>query len=249
MDGNLIFKHKKGQVTPIIIVAVLVVAGFLIYSSVGNGAQGNVDPEIEPIYNFVQECLKESAKEAILENSKYGGYFIYSKDSLDNGVPYYLKDSRNIMLTKERLQMEIADHINTEIEFCINDFKNFPSLKVDAGEIESLVEIKDNKVIINSRYPLGINKAEESYQLEKFNAQIDTKLGLIYDSVVYLMEDQIEHQDSLCVACANDVAETYNLEVSSINFDENVIIMTLKDDEVKIDNQALVFNYAIEYGK
>jgi len=30
MDVNLIFKHKKGQVTPIIIVAVLVVAGVLV---------------------------------------------------------------------------------------------------------------------------------------------------------------------------------------------------------------------------
>jgi len=247
MDGNLIF--KKGQITPIIIVAVLVVAGFLIYSSVGNGIVENVDPEIEPIYNFVQECLKESAKEAILENSKYGGYFIYPKDSLNNGIPYYLRDGKNIMLTKERMEIEIGESINTQIGFCIKDFENFPSLEIDAGEIESLVEIKDNNVIINSRYPLGINKAEESYQLEKFNAQIDTKLGLIYDSVVYLMEDQIEHKDSLCIACANDVAETYNLEVSSINFDENVIIMTLKDEEVKIDNHALVFNYAIEYGK
>lgn len=248
MNGNLIF--KKGQVTPLIIVAVLVVAGFVFYMSVGSDNKENsVSPEIAPIHNFVQNCLEEASKTAVIGTSRYGGHFIPPEDSLDNFVPIYLKNGLDLMPTKERVQQNIREYVNNEVYYCVGGFEEFASFDITDEEIDSLVSINDNSIEIDMRYPLSISKGENTYQIEMFDLELGARLGLIYDSAEYLMEDHVENPSSLCVACANDIAEEYNFIVNSVNYDDQTTIMTITDEEVKIDDQALVFNYAIEYGE
>ena len=95
-------------------------------------------------------------------------------------------------------------------------------------------------------YPITIGKGENSYQIRNFEFDITNRLGVIYEEVVYLMEDQIKYPDSLCIICAREVSENNDLYVTTVNYNVDTVIFTVRDEKVKIDNQDLVFSYVIE---
>ena len=246
MNGNLIF-NKKGQLTPIIIIAIIVVVGILVYFSVGDSSnQRIVDPEIAPIYNYVEGCLKESAAEAIIETSKYGGYTTVPERSLENGIPYYMQEGKNLMPSKEKVESEIARYIDNSVYFCIKEFSDFPDFNIKDSDRKISADIENEIVNLEVNYPLSISKGENSYRVNDFRFNINARLGQIYEEVTYLMEDQVKHPDSLCILCAREVSANNDLYVSTINYDADTVIFTIRDEKVKIDNQDLVFSYVIE---
>ena len=116
---------KNAQVTPIIILAIVVVLGIGIYYMLpGNNVQ-NIEPNVKPIYNFVQNCLEIVTGSAILEVSETGGYYDYPEYVLGDGVPYYLYEGKNYQPSKEQVEKEISKHIENQLIFCLDDFSNF----------------------------------------------------------------------------------------------------------------------------
>jgi hypothetical protein len=67
--------------------------------------------------------------------------------------------------------------------------------------------------------------------------EIPTRMGLLYDSAAYILEDQVEHPRSLCIACAYDVEEEYNFEVGSTTLSENDVLYTITDRDVLVNGE------------
>ena len=247
MNGNLIF-NKKGQLTPIIIIAIIVVVGILVYFSVGDSSnQRIVDPDIAPINNLITNCFVESGAEAIVEVSKYGGYFIPLEDrSLPNGIPLYMIDGKNVMPTKERVETELGNYVDTLMYFCTKEFSDFPDFNVEVGEIETIVDINEQVVEFKSVYPLTISKGENVYDLKNFEYSVDSRLGLIFNQVVSLMDDQVNYPDGLCMDCAVAISLEHDLFIDNINVDNNIYVYTIRDDQVKVGGEDLIYSYAVE---
>ena len=238
-------KFKNAQVTPLIIVSVLIVAFLIIYFSVNKNLVENVNPDVSPIYDFVDGCVDELGKDAILDTSNYGGYFI--SPELSNGeIAYYLKNGDNLMPSKEKIESELASYVDNLITFCVGDFENFPDYNIESVEIKTAANIEKEKVIFDVNYSISIKKGEKSYQLKNFNAEIPARLGIIYDSVGFIMEDQMKDKKSICVTCLHQISENYDFYVNAINIGENNVIYTIKDENVKINEKPLVFNFVNE---
>lgn len=246
--NNSLSKAKRSQITPIIIVAVLIAAIIIVfYFSAGKKLYPqNINNEVKPIYDYVQECIKETGERAILDNSNYGGYFISPEESLENGIPYYARSGKNLMPNKEKIEDEIGNYISTLTFFCIKNFATFEDYVIDEKEIKTNIDIQKDKVVMDVSYPLSITKGENSYNLKSFYLEVPTRLGVIYDSAEFIVNDQVKYTKSICITCLDQISNRYDFYVNAIEIDDKNVIYTIKDEKIKINNETLVFNFASE---
>ena len=60
------------------------------------------------------------------------------------------------------------------------------------------------------------------------------------------MNDQSENPSSLCLVCQYEISNVNDFFVKTLTYDDNVIIYTLIDENIKINNKPLVFNFAVK---
>jgi hypothetical protein len=253
MDIQLVNKTKYAQVTIFIIIGILIfliVAGFFIVKNrTVENKDGEINPEVMPVNSFVLECIKETGLNAIDFTSMRGGYFITPEKATENDIAYYFIEGQSYMPTKEEIEKQISMHISEMLFLCINEFSNFPDLKVSEGEIKTKTKIEDNKVTFDVIYPLSISKNFKTYSLEKFNAEVPVRLGIVYDSIAYLIEDQVKHPDSSCISCMVYLSQEHDLNIHSFSYNEDAIVISVKDDKSNLNNKSLVFNFANKYSQ
>ncbi len=234
---------KNAQVTPIIILAIVVILGIGIYYMLpGNNVQ-NIEPSVKPIYNFVQNCLEIVTGSSILEVSETGGYYDHPEYVLGDGVPYYLYEGKNYQPSKEQVEKEISKHIENQLIFCLDDFSNFPDFVIEKADVKSEIKIEDNRVVSNIKMPLTIIKEDSTYHLENFESIVKVRLGIILGAIDFLMKDQMQHQESLCILCGHDISTTYDLTYRTVNIDEGILFF-IGDPNVLINEEELVFIFA-----
>src|SRR3989344_3752537 len=184
-------QKKRAQVTIFIILAIAIITGILIFffAKQETAKKQEIPPEIQPIYSFIEECIKQTGKEAVYSISEHGGYYF----SLE--IPYYYIDGKTYIPTKEEIGNEIANGIDFELPFCTNNFTNFPDYNIKEGEIETNVNILDNSVLINVNYPIEITKGEKTSQLSQFEEiEIPIRLGIIYNAANEITQNQLTNQ-------------------------------------------------------
>jgi hypothetical protein len=233
----------KGQVSIFVILGVVVIVGVLLFMNLRGGSDEATDPVVEPIYNFVEVCLEELTGTSILEVSKKGGYFYYPENVMDNGIPYYLYEGKNYQPSRDKIGDQIGLFIEDQLYYCLNDFGSFPTYEVVQGNPESSIIINEDSVISRLKLPLTITKDEKVYQVENFEVNVDARLGIILDSVDFFMEDQMRHQESLCLFCGHDISTTYDLEFTTVNIGEGILI-GIKDKKILVNNQEVLFAFA-----
>jgi len=95
---------KHAQITVFIIIGILLVAAIAAFLtsnvSLNSNNKNNMNyGETRPIYNFVQDCIKETGENAVYQIGKTGGYVITPEPMLlfneesDEGVAIYLYDA------------------------------------------------------------------------------------------------------------------------------------------------------------
>ena len=250
--------NKKAQITIFIIIALVIVAAIILFFAIkGNvlsqyfkGKSGEliqIPPQVEEINTFVFNCIERTGYEAVYIISQHGGYANPPKNSFEFGIPYYYKDGKSYIPSKNRIEKEISEYINENIVFCTELFLGFPDFNIIESKMNTTAIIKDNEVIINTNYPLTINKLNSTFYIKDFkNIKIYTKLGLIYNLSSDIAMD-IKNDNQICLNCIIDFSEKYNISVNTFNYG-NSTIFVIKDKDFfnNIDNSPYEFKFAIK---
>ena len=244
-------KLKRAQATIFIIIAIVIVVGMVIFFLVRQSvSKPGVSSDTQPIYSFVEECIKQTGKEVIYSIGETGGYY-----QLD--MPYYYIDGKTYIPTKEEIEKEIAKGINLELSFCFDDFKNFPDYQTKQGETKTLTKILDDQVILNVNYPLTITKGEKTTQFSQFNdIKIPIRLGIIYTAADEVTQNQLKNQkysidgkvqETYCLTCLSEIATANDVDIDTMDYDEETVIFFISDEISKINEQPFIFIFANKY--
>jgi hypothetical protein len=234
---------KKGQVSLFVIVAVIVTVVLLVYFVSKNGFE-NVDPEVEPIYNYAQECLSSVTEEAVYYIGQTGGYFGIPKVAYQDSIAYYLHENKNLMPSKELVERELETYVNFIMPFCLNGFEEFKDFNVEEGEADSKIRIEDERVVVNLKYPLGISKGENVYQISDFNFELDSNLGKIHKGIKEIMDEQMKKTDGVCINCLYDISEKYGIYYHVLDTEENnTVVIVARDEQHKVYDEDYVFYF------
>lgn len=239
---------KRGQITVFIIVGIVILVILALFLFIRGEKEIEMPEEIDTtsVKNFVSSCLAITGKEAAVYTGKLGGYYVVPEPYVvyeNSLVPVYCDEGVNKTPAKERIEQEISAYVDNNLIACINDFSNFPGMKIEAGDISTKTTITQNGLLFELTYPLLIN---EKQSLDLFTKEVPIELGKIYSVVNEQIKDQVSAPESVCVECMVDYGLQNNLEFDLIDYGGNNIIIILKDMETEINGEPYKFIYAVK---
>ena len=241
-------KLNRGQISIFVIIGITIIAFIFIFLlfkinvlDIGN----TVPPEVKPINDFVENCIKKSADDAVYYIGDSGGYYIVPKLATENKVAYYFYNKQNYMPSKEIVKNELSEFMNDAIFLCTKNFVDFPDYEVKSSGTNTSVEFMNDSVYFKIKYPLSIKKADKTYVIKDFETSVKIRLGIIYDSIKKIMDMQMKSSD-VCLDCIADTAIENNLYINMMDYHGDVIF-GVYDLENDLNGEEYVFYFANQY--
>ncbi len=212
---------KKGQLTLFIIIGLLLLIGVSIYVYLTTREAkapveaeririAEVPAEMQPLRDFIQDCLKITAKDGLMRLGQRGGYINprHSHNPYEPTagralqlapdssviVPYWWHmNAKNTCKgectfaterpTLEEIKTQLDAHITKELPKCLANFRQFSEQNfaiTPTGRIKPETRITEERVIVLLNYPIEVHRAGETFKLESFVTELPVAFGRIY---------------------------------------------------------------------
>lgn len=234
---------KRGQVTIFIILAIIIVAGILVYSF---AIKPSFDGKNTPSLGF-EKCVSKALENKVEELAITGGYQgqYLSFKYLDEKIPYFCYTEENLELCSVQTPSPKTFFENSLKELVLPEIKNcydtsILSLKlqgyeVEKGEIKTELNINSGSIDVLIKAPTNI----EGASFEKFSYSYPSN---IYD-VLILATEILNTEISVGEVDVLDYVYTYpDLRVQRLVQDDGSAIYILEDKDSEIKYQFAVRN-------
>jgi len=203
-------EKKRGQVTIFILIAIVIIGGAVVFYSYRDSIIGEKIPvSIEPVYNNFLSCLESKILTGIDILESQAGY-IYLPDFepgskympfssqlnfLGNPVPYwYYVSGNNVQKeqvpSKNEMENQLEDFIEEKINKCVFDEYYEQGFEINQGVPEASVKIGEEKVNVKLEMDMGFEREEDSVVIKNHNVEINSKLGMLYDSAIEIYQKE-----------------------------------------------------------
>jgi len=208
-----IFNKKHSQTTIFIILAIVIVVGFITYFLFrGSLIFSNIPAEFQPVYNFYLSCIDQETLIGTSILGQQGGYiqgpdfspgssympFSSHLNFVGIPIPYWYFITGNGLVkeqvpSKENMESELNEFLETKLLGC--DFTNFAQQGFDIKinrDINVETNINDNNIDVNVNQELIISKGDDSWTSNKHSKEVSSSLGKFYDLSKKIYEDYKE---------------------------------------------------------
>lgn len=246
-------KNKRGQLTIFIIVAILIIAGIVLFLTLKDkkvSNETNYPTQATPIVNYVQQCLDTVSKEVVYDVAEGGGYYLplHGLSTEDLGIAYYKKGDSYHIPSQDKIEQEMSKYILINFLNCTNNFSTFKDYKIDRGKPVAKTQITQDNVNINLYYPLTIKKGNFSFEINSFNTKFESPFGLLYDSAKEYIKQESTGKD-ICITCVLDIEKEFNVDISSLRLGNNTVMFVFTDVKQRdLDpGEKIKYAFANEY--
>lgn len=229
--------EKRGQMTLFIIIAiVIVVAGIAVFSFAPEPSEDLLN--VDNIKTFVADCLLSESNSVIPEMAERGGYFLTPKLSTSTGIPIYHEGKNNLIPSKSFVEGEIGEYLSQKMFFCTRGFSDFKNeYEISASEITADVFIEREYIDFELHYPIQIKREESVVNLRDFDLRIETKFGMLYDSVVEFIEVS---EGENCLSCILDISVREDIYVDMFDNENNETIFIFRDEDYTVESEEVL---------
>lgn len=238
---------KRGQVTIFIIIAIILIASMSLYFIFRDKITENTDipAEIVPIKNFVDLCIEEKIEEAVYSIGLGGGYYFPPYLSDYSGYTYYFYEGENYFPSKEKIENQLSNVIESKISNCVGNFEEFPSYTIKRRAVEIKTDILDDLIIFDIEFPLRITLGKETNIVKDFGEhEFYVKLGIIHEEISNLIENDYYSEEKVCLDCFSSLIIEHNISVDYIDGGVGDSIFILGDFN-KDYNKTFEFVFAV----
>ena len=246
--------QKRGQLTIFIIVGIILVA--IIASLIfifSEQEKITEDPEVintAEITNYVEGCIKQTAKESLLDISSKGGYFILpekaTKDLTEN-VPILIEDGKTFFFSNSAVSKEISLYVDSLVGLCLKDFAIFEDQGyfVTQNPPQTESTLTPEFLIVETTLPLKITKNQETTEISKFQVEIPIKR--FYQILTSSEKIVLAIKDNLCLSCISKITSENNLFIETMPLEKGLYLFEIRDSNYFINNQEYEFRFAAKY--
>ncbi|MBS3121480.1 hypothetical protein J4434_01170 [Candidatus Woesearchaeota archaeon] len=257
--------NKRGQITIWIVLALVLLILFAITAYVQDyfflktkvKQIQEVPQELIPVKEFVESCIEQSAREAIVLNSIQGGYFdirtktsgefppellsmpltIRSKgEDIPFYIPYYIYAGEDLIPSINELEAQFPKRIKTYLLDCLNFSKlsNFNNLeiKTSPNQMELNAQFSNDSINLQLIYPLKIKIGDTTKEISFFEKEVKTTYSELFQAAKEFSETQLEHGNYICLTCMQDVADKYDLFIQHFETEDYGEIIFEKEGDV-----------------
>jgi hypothetical protein len=256
--------QKKGQITIIIIIGIIILAAVstMIFFKNQSFKEGIIaskeeitqtDFNVAGIKSYVESCITKTTNEAILENGRSGGYFYLPNEStkdLFENVPYYSTATEDLFPTNEIIANELSYYLDTMLDLCLENFAPYvkQGFNVTMNEPSSKIKLTMTKIRVNTNLPLTIKKGTGKKELAEFSVEIPAK-SLVNDLIVAKEIVKGQEAGEICVTCFSALALKNNLEIQVLPLDNNTYFFEMVDNDYFVNRENYKLNFAVQYNE
>jgi hypothetical protein len=234
----MVMLGKKGQVTIFIILAIVLVAGIVLYFVFNGDSASNIPKDLQKGEDAYKSCIMERAKLGISLLGQQGGYiyldelqfypgspYMPSSSQLNfygNSVPYWLFVSGNNIVreqkpTKEKMTSDLRRFIEEGLNSCNFDSLNANGIYVDVYNGSVDVKINDNSVdaVLSNSIFIRSEEDNQSATVSSHKISVSSKLGKFYNLATKVYDK--EKSDAFLEAYGLDVMQLY-APVTGVDF-------------------------------
>lgn len=194
---------KKGQLTIFIIIGLilLISAGLVVYLTTKKivkpiEEQVIVPEDARPVYEFVQGCANDIAREGLQLLGLQGG-FIKLPGIIERTPTAYIPiDTMNLFKVplwyyegEDRtpslgfMERELARHVNENMESCTGEFEPFKGrFAVNReGNVSARTIITDDEVILRITWPLALAASDRTTRIQDFIVRMPVRLKQMWE--------------------------------------------------------------------
>jgi len=205
-------KNKGGQVTIFIIIAIVIIAGFVVFLTFRGGLSTEKIPkDIEPVYNTFLSCLEQDVLTGVSVLGSQAGYievpdleagsfympFSSQLDFLGNPVPYWYYVSgnnfeREQVPSRNEMESQLENFIEERVRDCNFDSYYEQGFEIFLQEPKADIEIRGKEVEVNLDMVANINYNGDSAEVKTHSLVVKSELGNLYDSAIEVYEREQE---------------------------------------------------------
>ncbi len=219
--------QKRGQVTIFIIlgIVILLVFGILFFfrsefvksDFQSQLAKVKVPEQIQPVKNYIDDCLEETVMSGTRIIASNGGYLSVPSEgvprsllnpfsnSLEIGsgeVAYwYYKSSNNLDNTQvptiESMEEDLERYVDDNFDFCLKGLDNFYEEGFEIhyeGKIETEVNVEGSHIEVTMDAPTDIRKDDVGKYFSQHLLDVDVNLGKLYNLALDVFEEENENK-------------------------------------------------------
>lgn len=219
--------------------------------------------DTQPIRQYVQTCVDQTAKNALLLAGLQGGY-TYANNYMeyvffnDFYIPIYYEHNYSAMPSNLYFEeTQIADYMKYEVENCLGDFSSLAPYKIEIVEnqITSSAQILDAMVQMRTTIPLVITIGPQKMILDDpYRVIIPTRLGEILRIVRKINEYTIANPGGVDLNAIGDITPQ-GMTVDIYPYDardwsdfttdkKDNLIYYIEDTEYLLDGEPYPFMFA-----
>ena len=244
--------EKRGQATAFIIIGIviLVVIGGIV--AVRQGYFGNLlekigltkgaPTELKPVQQFMSSCVSDIASHGINLVALSESLEVIPGSDIRSSV-WFREQGNGIQQlnipSKTIIENEIADFVNENIGFCVNNLTAFESEGYEisnARNPRTVVSMNDNSVSVNVEMPLSIMRNGIEFSLDNFNADIDSSLGKTFNIAKNIFEEENNQLFFENRTIAMLVAYDEEVPYSGVDFSCTERVWSKSDSILKLKN-------------
>ena len=239
--------NKRGQVTLFVILAIIIVAGIVVFLSFRDNLQikPSIPTTIQPIHNFVQNCLEETSENSLIRIGNQGGYFlIFDEPSIEGRIPYYVYEGQNLVPTKNKVEAQISGFVKQELSYCILNFKDFQIQYDISHNLKEVQTDINGRTFVEIDYPISIKKGDSVVYLNEFQSVLPLDIG----KELFISNEiakNILSEEGFCISCIYDIAQDYNVQIDMLDYGEGTIFKII-DNSNKLNNQSYEWSFAVK---
>ena len=248
---------KRGQAAVFIIIGLIMAVSFILLGTANKENTSKLEPETENvriddsnIRAFAQFCVDTLAKNAVfylgfvgggLKNDVFPQFFHYDRFYR---IPYYYYEGNSLILTEEGFKnIVLAKYMNENLRKCTNNFKAFENVRIVDSSARTTVEMSDDEVTFNVKYPVSINRGFQVKNLEpNYKAVVNVRLKEIIQIAQKIVENEVVKDRYIHWDYLTDVSNN-NYNITAYTEDDNTIIYRVIDLENEIEKEPYIFQF------
>ena len=252
-------KGTKGQVTPFIVIGLLLLIGalYLAYVTTRQPVVPKAPPQIASIHDALQSCFRNTADAALFELGLDGGWYGEPpnaiKISIFTDVPIYLSGAGLTFPSTTVFEQQLANVLIAEAEGCIRagPWEEMGASVRERAPARVSVDIQQRSVIAYYEYPIEVEKNGVVHLLETFSFTVQRSYGFLIDQVRLFLEEHLEDYPFMCISCVTERAGALGYEFVAAPHDQYPDIVVFKfilpGERSPIDDYPLPFSFAVQY--
>ena len=238
---------KKGQISYFLLVALilLISSSFIFYfnstSSEKPKSQNSFGMNLDPIKNYLNNCVKITSEDAVTTLGWQGGLIIYDENRMITthfgAITYAYKDRRNTFPSKQEMEKQLELYTDIILARCIENLSSYQGWELEKEKIDTHVSINENSVLFNINYPIKLKKEKTVEEFSEFRTEVPVRLGYIHSAINSIIEKQVKEPGWIPFTNLNE----FDVNVTFYPYKKNNFIYEFVDDKSLIKNEPYRF--------